>query len=636
MNNEYDIDYNSIGLKVGLEVHQQLNTIEKLHCHCKNNNNNNSDILKYEFTRYLYPKSDIDGNIDIAAVEQIKSYKKFHYKSHENNCLIELDESYPFPINKDALDISFIIAKFLNMEPVDMIYVMRKIIIDGSTTSGFQRTSFIAGSGHLKTEFGECIISSLCLEEDSCTKLETKDNITIYSTDRQGTPLVEITTEPNINTPNQAYHVAKEIGMILRSTGKVKRGIGTIRQDINISIKNGGRVEIKGVQNLEAIPKLINIEIIRQLNLLKLKDTFIKNKINVNKDIKDCTKIFLNTKSKIIKNSIDNNGVVFCISIKNGKGIFKFELSKEKRFGKELAEIVKTMGIFGLFHTDELPNYGITKQEIDKLYEFLNIDFNHSIIIITGKEKKVLNALNKIISRIEQVFIGIPNETRKALENNNTSYLRPLPGPYRMYPETDLKPIYIDKDYFKNIPVPELITNKINRYQNKYSLNKSISERIAYSKYNERFEKLANFWNSKIINPNLIANIFINNFQELKRENLDISIIDDSFLNDLFSELTMEKISKEANKDILIYKCKNKNLSLKNIKEELMLTLKDDCIIESIKKLVNEKKEYILENKDRSIKPLMGILMKEYRGKIDGKKISDLLKKNIEIIINQK
>lgn len=632
--NEYNIDYSNLELKIGLEVHQQLNTIEKLHCHCKNNYNNNE--IKYKFIRYLYPKSDQEGNVDIAAIDQIKSHRKYSYLSHNNNCLVELDETYPFPINKDALDISLIIAKYLSMDPVDTIHVMRKIIIDGSTTSGFQRTSFIAGFGFLNTDFGNCRISSLCLEEDSCTKIDEKDNVVMYSTDRLGTPLVEITTEPDINSPNQAYYVAKEIGMILRSTGKVRRGKGTIRQDINISIKNGGRVEIKGVQDLESIPKLIETEIIRQLNLLELKNIFKLKKVEINKEIIDCTNIFQNTKSKILRNNIDNNGVVLCISIKNGNGIFKYNITKEKRFGTELSDIIKSMNIAGLFHTDELPNYGITKKEIDDLYQFLDIDMNYSIIIISGKRDKVLDAFHKIISRIDQVFVGIPNETRKALENNNTSYLRPLPGPYRMYPETDLKPIHINKNYFESINIPELIKDKINRYQKQYNLSKEISERIAYSIYSDRFEKLINNWNNNIITPNLIANIFMNIFQELKRENLKINIICDSFLNDLFISINNKEISKEAIKDILIYKCKNENFSLNEIKKELMLISNDDLIIESIKKLVDEKKEYIFENKDRSIKPLMGILMKKYRGKIDGKKINDLLKENVYLILNQK
>lgn len=169
-NNNCLEEYITLGLKIGLEVHQQLNTEEKLHCHCKNITKTIEES-KYEFMRYLRPKPDYYGNIDLASIEQTKSNRKYIYKAYENNCLVELDEGDPFPINSEALTLSLIISKYLNMTPVEIIHVMRKIIVDGSSTSGFQRTSFISGCGILNTKSGTCKITSLCLEEDSCTKL---------------------------------------------------------------------------------------------------------------------------------------------------------------------------------------------------------------------------------------------------------------------------------------------------------------------------------------------------------------------------------------------------------------------------------------------------------------------------------
>jgi len=150
------------------------------------------------------------------------------------------------------------------MKIVDEVEIMRKMVIDGSNTSGFQRTAYIGSQGCIDTSHGPVGIDILCLEEEAARIVEDRGDSLIYSLDRLGIPLVEIGTAPDIVSPAHAREVAKTLGMILRSTGRVQRGLGTIRQDVNVSIKGGARVEVKGVQDLNLIDKIVEMEVLRR------------------------------------------------------------------------------------------------------------------------------------------------------------------------------------------------------------------------------------------------------------------------------------------------------------------------------------------------------------------------------------
>lgn len=272
------MNYKKLGLKVGLEIHQQLDT-NKLFCDCpcKIRKDKPDIIVKRE----LRPMPGETGVIDKAALYEKKKKKFYIYEAYsDTNCLVELDEEPPHKINQEALDVALIIAKMLNCDIPEYVQVMRKTVVDGSNTSGFQRTALIARNGCLETKEGKIGIESICLEEDAGRRTaEDKESVT-FRLDRLGIPLVEIATAPDIKTPNQAREVAKKLGNLLRATGKVKRGIGTIRQDLNVSIKKGARVEIKGVQDLKSMPKIVVKEIERQKSVVDKKkkvDNAVRN-----------------------------------------------------------------------------------------------------------------------------------------------------------------------------------------------------------------------------------------------------------------------------------------------------------------------------------------------------------------------
>src|SRR3990167_9064056 len=261
-----ELDYQKLGFKCGLEIHQQLEG-KKLFCECPTINSNSEPNVKFE--RRLRAVAGETGEIDIAAKHEMQKGKKFIYEADSNDtCLVEYDEEPPHELNKQALETTLKIALLLNAKIVDEMQIMRKTVVDGSNVSGFQRTALVAMDGFIETSLGKVNIPTICLEEEAAQKIEESDDFIVYRLDRLGIPLIEIATDSSIKNPEHAKEVAGHIGMVLRSIEGVKRGLGTIRQDVNISIKDGARTEIKGFQDLRSIPKVIEYEINRQLNAI--------------------------------------------------------------------------------------------------------------------------------------------------------------------------------------------------------------------------------------------------------------------------------------------------------------------------------------------------------------------------------
>ncbi len=613
------MDYASLGLKVGIEIHQQLNTKHKLFCKCPTVLRDVDDS-NFEFFRYLRLKRSEIGEEDRAAKEEVLRSKKFVYKSYDTTCLVEADEEPPRELNMEALQIAITIAKMLNMEFVDEVHVMRKIVIDGSNTTGFQRTALIAFDGYIVVDGRKIGIATLCLEEEACKKVEDKGDVVIYSLDRLGIPLVEIGTKPEIDSPELAKKVAKKLGMILRSTGKVKRGLGTIRQDVNISIANGARVEIKGVQELDILDKVVEYEVLRQLNLLKIRDELKRRNANVVREIYDVTDIFANTKCKVIARALKRNGKVLAVLLKGFGGLVGREIQPNRRLGTEFADIAKTFGLGGIFHTDELPNYGISEDEVEKLRERLNAEDEDAIIFTCGEPLRVRRALQRIIERAEYCLIGVPEETRKANEDGTTSYLRPLPGSARMYPETDVPPVKIT-DEMLDVEIPELIEDRAKRYV-EMGLSEDLAWAIADSEYYDLFERFA-----KVLQPTIVARVLHIIPAQLKKEGFNIDVLKKEHFKITLELIANGRIAKEGAEEILKEFCNNPNADV----EDILAKMKAGEDLDSfIAKLVDEKVDLIKERGEKAFKPLMGLVMKEFRGKVDGKIVAEKLMKAIK------
>ncbi len=609
------MDYDSVGLMVGIEIHQQLDTACKLFCNCPTVHRD-PEQSNFQFFRYLRSKKSEMGEVDRAAKEEVERSRRFVYYSYDTTCLVESDEEPPRELNEEALRLSVLIAKMLNMELVDEVHVMRKIVIDGSNTTGFQRTALVAFDGWIEVKGERIGIATLCLEEEACRKVEDRGSEVLYSLDRLGIPLVEIGTKPDIRTPEMAKEVAKKLGMILRSTGRVKRGLGTIRQDVNIYIRDGARVEIKGVQTLDILDRIVEYEVIRQLSLLKIRDELRERKARVDGKIYDVSEAFSKTKSKIIRKA----EAVMAIKLEGFAGLVGMEIQPGRRLGTEFADIAKTFGLGGIFHTDELPAYGISEEEVLRLKELVGAGEKDAVIVAAGERARVEKALARIVERAKQCLEGVPEETRKANEDGTTSYLRPLPGAARMYPETDVPPVRIGEF---EVELPELIEDRAKRYK-EMGLSEDLAWVIADSPYYRIFEEFA-----EKLPATVVARVLHIIPAELKKEGVDVENLEERHYRLVLELISEGKIAKEAERALELL-AKKPDTGREELIREAGAGEKALKELESyIEKLLDEKRDLLEERGGAAFKPLMGLVMKEFRGRIDGKIVAEMLKKKI-------
>jgi Glu-tRNA(Gln) amidotransferase subunit E-like FAD-binding protein len=471
------MDYKKIGLKVGLEIHQRLES-HKMFCNCPSvMRDEKPDIV---IRRRLRAVAGEEGDVDVAAKFEMEKGLQFVYEGYsDTTCNVEFDEQPPGPLNLDALDIALQIALLLNAKPVNEIHVMRKTVVDGSNTSGFQRTALVAKDGYVETSLGKVSIGYVYIEEEAAKNVKEAETSRVWRLDRLGIPLVEIQTGPDIKTPEHAKEVAELLGMILRSTGRVKHGLGTIRQDINLSIKNGARVEIKGFQDLRSIPKIIEQEVKRQADLIDA--------------------------------------------------------------GKKVA-----------------------------------------------------------------------SDVRKANPDNTTSFMRPMPGSARMYPETDVLNVKITKEFLSKIKLPELLTERAVKLEKKYRLNPDVAREVLKSgiEFEDYVSKFKN------VEPAFIAHAFIEIPKEIRtRFKLDSDKVSSENIIHVLTYLDEGKITKDAVLELLCDVASGKSIDISKFKAV------------STEHLEKEIKKIIDINKGAPFNALMGEVMKKYRGKVDGKLAADLIKK---------
>ncbi|MGI9565472.1 MAG: Glu-tRNA(Gln) amidotransferase subunit GatE [Nitrosopumilus sp.] len=621
-----------VGLKVGLEIHQQLDTNKKLFCNCVPIE---SDEYTITFQRKLRAVKSELGKYDPAALfEKSKSKIIAYYANPQSSCLVEQDEEPPHCLDNDAKELVFVIATSLNSKIFSEIYPMRKTVIDGSNTTGFQRTMLISQGGHIEVEGEKVGVQSICLEEDAAKLLGDKENIRKYSLDRLGIPLVEIALDPVDGNPQKIKKIAFSLGRLLRSTKKVTRGIGSIRQDVNVSVRDGGGVvEVKGVQQLDQLEKVVEFEAKRQHGLVKIGEKLMKldfDGIIGSDDIFDITENWKDCNSKIIKKALKDKSVIKAIKIKNFSGMFSYSPYEGVRLGKEIGQLVKFYGIGGVFHSDELPNYGIEDNDIEIVKNILKTSDKDGFLVIAAPASKIQFAIDSIRDRISGARIGVPTETRLATQTGETVFLRPRPGASRMYPETDVPPILVTDEEItmakKNIP--KSWDESISELEQKYELNKQLSEQIFDSRYLELFEEITK---KTKINPTFVVSVLCSLITNLERDGLNSKLLKKTEITKSFQLLEDEKIAKESIeiifKNIMAGKAETVEDAMKNTKIETVNDLDLERIIEGI---VETNNEMIKNQKERAVGPLMGIAMKELRGKASGEKVNSLLLKGIK------
>jgi len=615
--------YEELGLKVGLEIHQQLNTGRKLFCHCPTELR--TDEPQFEIKRKLRPSFSEKGKIDQAALAEVKKGLSFVYQGYNSVCLVELDEEPPHPLSEEAVETGIEVALLLQAAIVDEIHTMRKIVIDGSNTSGFQRTLLLATSGKLEIEGKEYGVPSICLEEDAARAIETRGTEKVYRLDRLGIPLIEVATDPDINNPEEARKIALAVGQVLRATKKVKRGLGTIREDLNISIRDGARCEIKGVQGLDLIPVYVEREVERQLNLVKIKEELQKRNASVLSDICDVSSCFGSTKAKIVKKALKQGGKVLAVKLLKFSGLLGREIQPGRRLGTEFSDRAQIVGVGGIFHSDELPRYGITEAEVSAVKDVLNMEEEDAFVLVADEAEKSESALQEVLTRGKEALQGVPEETREPLPDGNTKYARPLPGAERMYPETDIPSLVITCERKQKIKkeLPELPHVKLKRFIKQYNLTDEHAVKILHSGYEDLFEETQEY--------KLKPTLFIKVIDILKNvERSQKYVQDEKQLEICLEQLAKGKIVKEALDEILPALADGKKMS-----EITVETVSRADVEEIIKKVVEANINVIKEKGMRAVAPLMGQCMKELRGKADGKLINDILTAEVERVLSK-
>ncbi len=606
--------YDKIGFKCGLEIHLQLNTDKKLFCNCPNRRSRDFPIT---IARKIRPSAGELGKMDAAALQEFLRERKFSYLINpETSCLVEADEEPPREINRDALMVALSIAKALNCAIPDYIFVMRKVVADGSAVSGFQRTALIGMNGRMETKSGGVRIASLSLEEDSAAPAGEG---AAYRLDRLGVPLIEIGTEADIKNPEQAKQAAEHIGTML--LGNRLRGIGAIRQDINVSIKGGARVEIKGMQELGAIEAVIENEIRRQQDLIKIKHELEKRK-SLAPAMKDVTKLLINTQSNLMQKAIKDGGTVFAGILKGFAGLMARDCGG-KTFGKELSSYAGVFGL-GIIHSDEAGKFPFLADDFAKLRKEFSAGGGDLVFIVAGGNAET--ACEAVLKRAGQSIKCVPEETRAANPDGTSSYLRPLPGAARMYPETDVTAIKITAELLKKTKPPKSAGERLRLLEK--ILPKQMAGQMLKSEYLGLFEKLSA--RPREYNPVFVANILLSVMKDLKRKGVPVENISEDVIERMFSAEKSKIISKDFFTDIMIMEALSKGtpfeevMKIKKVTEGELRSIVKDALARN-PHLAREKK----------VSAVMGEVMKEVRGKMEGEKVLKIVKEEIEKCVTE-
>jgi len=616
-----EYDHEELGLVAGLEIHQQLDTETKLFCDSPTVERD-PDEADREITRRLHPTKSELGELDDAAMEESRVDREFTYLAYDTTCLVEEDDEPPRRVDGEALSVALQIADLLDVSVVDQAHVMRKLVIDGSNTSGFQRSILLGRDGAIETSEGAVSIVDLMLEEESAKRVEETDDGVVYSLDRLGVPLVEIGTGPDIRSPEGAREAAERIGMLLRSTGAVKRGLGTIRQDVNVSIAEGARVEVKGVQDLRGIEDIVRGEVGRQAELLAIRDELRERDASVG-DVSDATDVFADTDSGVIRGALDAGGKVTAVPLFGFDGLVGREIQPDRRLGTELSDHAKRHGAGGIFHTDELPAYGVTEAEVDALREAVGAGPEDAVAVVAADPETADLAIEAAADRAGAAIEGVPEETRGANEDGTTRYLRPLPGAARMYPETDVPPVEPDPS---DVDRPELLDEKTDRYAEELGLDRGLAEQVAFGRRFPLFETAVD----RGVDPTFAASTLESTTTEIRREGAPVEELTDDHFLELFALVEEGDLAKEGVPEVLTTLAESPDLTAAEAVEEVGLSgVSEAEVREAVVDVVERNADQIEAEGMGAFSGLMGEAMGALRGKADGEVVSDVLREEI-------
>ena len=516
-----DEDYRAVGFKSGLEVHQQLLTERKLFCRCpagRYSENYNAEIL-----RHMRPTLSELGEYDGTALMEFKTKKEIIYRiNRETVCTYEMDDTPPFEINDEALDIAFGIGMIYGSSMVDEVHIARKQYLDGSIPTGFQRTAIVCLDGSIPYNDREIQVIQLSIEEDSCREVSDIGHRRTYITDRLGMPLIETVTGPDMRTPQEVAEVGELIRRIARSTGKVRTGIGAARQDVNVSVTGGTRIEIKGVPRIPLIPLLTYNEAMRQWNLLRLRDELHRRGITpetFTATTTDVTKILRKTRYQPITGAVTSGMKVMCVLLKGFRGLLRWETQTDTHFSREISDRVRVISCLttlpNIIHSDS-PSETIASSEWSALKKTVGATEDDVIVLVWGDETDAPAGANEVVIRAKEATIGVPSETRQALRDGTNGFERILPGPDRMYPDTDLPPKKITAERLAKIRagLPAPVWEREKKYHD-LGIPLHRAKTLAASAYARVFEEATG---NHGLNARFVSELLVDRLKPLKRK----------------------------------------------------------------------------------------------------------------------
>jgi glutamyl-tRNA(Gln) amidotransferase subunit E len=632
-----DESYRQIGFKCGLEIHQQLTTEKKLFCRCPTGMYQEEDDFDAEVVRHMRPTLSELGEYDGTALMEFKTKKNIIYRvKHHNACTYEIDDTPPFLLDQEALDIALEIALLLKLNIVGELHITRKQYLDGSIPTGFQRTGIIGIEGEIPLSTKRKVrIIQMSLEEDSCREVSDIGHDRIFRTDRLGMPLIETVTYPDFKTPKEVAEGAQYLRFLTRSTGKVNTGIGAARQDVNVSVTGGKRVEIKGVAHIKWIPKLTHNEAFRQLALLEIRERLRKVCPNPKKWQISSQKISSGKdgiKTEILKDVEKLGYKIYCVNLPYFKNILSFFQSPGRIFADELADRLKVIACIekpNLIHS-EMFEPVLIHDQWNLIKKRLESSDKDAQIILWGPEADIPTALETVEERCRLAFEGVLNETRKAFQNGNTCFERVLPGPDRMYPDTDSVPIPIREDDIteagKNLP------REIFTWQEQLKKWKVPSDALTYILKNNLCPIIEQIVREFSLSPIFVSTLFAHRLKYLEGQYPPSKRFPYSLIYDLFQFVLQLGLKPEILKAMLPFVYQNPNMDFNQVLKQVGYKR---TTLDGIKKRIIElRKSYqdlrVSNNKGAEVRWLMGQIRPLALGNIHLKEIQSIIEGNTD------
>ena len=609
-------------MKAGLEVHQQLAT-GKLFCDCPCEL---SEETKGTVLRRLRATEGENHAVDPAAAFQAARDLLFRYEVSPSSCLVELDEEPPHGLSRPALEVAVTMALLLHARVLDEIEVMRKIVVDGSNTAGFQRTALVAIDGRIEVNGHTVSIPTICLEEDAARKIGEGTGEVTYRLDRLGIPLIEIATGPEIRSGAEAREVAEEIGVLLRATGRVRRGIGTIREDLNVSTEGGARVELKGVQELRLLERYVEGEEARQKFLLAVREQLRRRGAGAAGPATDIAAAVPREGKGFLLEAARKGHPIRAILLPGFGGLLGPIEGSSERLGRELADQARATGLKGLIHSDELPGYGLETAHIESVRQRLGARPDDAFVLVTAPDVATADrALARVAVRAAEALQGIPGETRDPLPDGRTRYSRPLPGRDRMYPETDVPPIRFSAAEVDALraSLPERPEVRRARLAATYHLNLEVVRQLQRAGEVERFEALV----ARPHAPALTARLLGQELPAVVEESegpFDPSL---EQLDEILTSVDQGLFSKEGFGPVLRALAQGAS-TVRAAAEKAGLASGAGLDLDTLAlRVVAANADLVKERGPAAFSPLMGDLMREVRGRKDGQEVSAALRR---------